>query len=129
KAGYRITGSFDGTPLQYSPVAPPGAPATINAAQTIRFETDQAFTVTSGDPERPFSITQFLLSNQYVNAFGQPGDPAMISLPAVQQFQTSYVFLVPDGYAANYVTVIRVAGTEVSRDGVSVGAANWRPMG
>lgn len=128
-AGYRITGSFDGTPLQYSPAAPPGAPATINAAQTVRFQTDQAFTVTSGDPNRPFAITQFLLSNQVVSPFGQAGDPAMISLPAVEQFQTHYIFLVPDGYAANFVTVIRVAGTEVTRDGVSVDAANWRPLG
>jgi hypothetical protein len=128
-AAYRITGSFDGTPLQYSPAAPAGAPATINAAQTVRFQTDQAFTVTSGDPDKPFAITQFLLSNQVISPFGQAGDPAMISLPAVEQFQTNYIFLVPDGYVANFVTVIRVAGTEVSRDGVSVANANWRPVG
>jgi hypothetical protein len=128
-AGYRITGSFDGTPLMYSPVAPAGAPATINAGQTIRFQTDQAFTVTSGDPLKPFAVTQFLLSNQIINSFGQPGDPAMISLPAVEQFQTNYIFLVPAGYASNFVTVVRQAGTEVLRDGVSVAAANWQSLG
>ena len=129
-AGYRITGSFDGTPLSYSPAAPPGAPATINAGQTVRFQTDRAFTVTSGDPDRPFAITQFLLSNQIIEPlFGQAGDPAMISVPAVAQFQTTYVFLVPAGYQSNFVTVMRVAGTEVLRDGVSVSAANWRPLG
>jgi hypothetical protein len=128
-AGYRITGSFDGTPLQYSPATPPGAPTTIDAAQTVRFQTDQPFTVTSGDPDKPFSITQFLLSNQVIAPLGQSGDPAMISLPAAEQFQTHYIFLVPDGYAANFVTVIRVAGTDVQRDGVSVAAANWRSIG
>ena len=36
--------------------------------------------VTSNDPERSFAITQFLLSNQAIaGAFGQAGDPAMIS--------------------------------------------------
>ncbi|MCA9707003.1 MAG: IgGFc-binding protein [Myxococcales bacterium] len=128
-AGYRISGSFDGTQLTYSPSTPPGAPTTIDAGQTVRFQTNQAFTVTSNAEDRPFAITQFLLSNQAISGFGQPGDPAMISLPAVEQFQTSYIFLVPDGYATNYVTVVRVADTEVSRDGVSVAAAAWRPLG
>lgn len=128
-SGYRISGSFDGTTLSYSPGAPAGAPAVIDAGETIRFQTNQAFTVTSTEPEKSFALTQFLLSNQFINAFGQAGDPAMIALPAVAQFQTRYVFLVPEGYAANYVTVIRVAGAEVTRDGVSVAAANWQPLG
>lgn len=128
-AVYRITGSFDDTALAYSPAAPAGAPGLIDAGQTVRFESDQPFTVTSAEPEKSFALTQFLLSNQYINAFGQAGDPAMIALPAVAQFQTRYVFLVPDGYAANYVTVVRVAGADVTRDGVSVAAANWRPLG
>jgi hypothetical protein len=128
-AGYRITGSFDGTVLAYSPAAPAGAPAVIGAGQTVRFQTTQAFSVTSVDPDKPFALTQFLLSNQAISQFGQPGDPAMIALPAVAQFQTRYVFLVPDGYAANFVTVIRVAGADVTRDGVSVAAANWQPLG
>lgn len=128
-AAYRITGSFDGTSLTYSPATPPGAPTTINAGQTVRFETNQAFTVTSGDPDKPFAVTQFLLSAQVIDVFATVGDPAMISLPAAAQYQNNYVFLVPDGYARNYVTVIRVAGAEVLRDGVSVSAAAWRSLG
>ncbi len=128
-AGYRITGSFDDTVLAYSPAPPPGAPALVDAGETVRFQTNEPFTVTSPDPGKSFALTQFLLSNQAINQFGQPGDPAMIALPAVAQFQTRYVFLVPDGYTANYVTVVRVAGADVTRDGVSVAAANWRPLG
>jgi len=128
-SGYRITGSFDGTTLSYSPSAPAGAPTTINAGQTIRFQTNQAFSVTSGDPDRPFAVTQFVLSAQIIDVFANAGDPAMISLPAAAQFQDTYIFLVPAGYESNYVTVIRVAGTEVSRDGVSVAAAAWQSLG
>lgn len=128
-AGYRITGSFDGTTLTYSPSTPPGAPTTINAGQTVRFEASQGFSVSSGDPDKPFAVTEFLLSAQVIDLFATVGDPAMISLPAAAQFQTNYIFLVPDGYASNYVTVIRVAGTEVLRDGVSVEAAAWRALG
>lgn len=128
-AVYRITGSFDDTVLAYSPGAPAGAPAIIHAGETVRFQTNQPFTVTSTDPEKSFALTQFLLSNQAIALFGQAGDPAMIALPAAAQFQRRYVFLAPNGYAVDYVTVIRVAGADVTRDGVSVAAANWRPLG
>jgi len=128
-AGYRITGSFDGTQLTYSPAPPPGAPTTINAGETIRFQTNLAFAVTSNDPERPFAVTQFLLSSQALGGFSSQGDPAMISLPASAQYQTDYIFLVPDGYASNYVTVIREQGASVERDGISVDAAGWSPLG
>ncbi|HWB82303.1 MAG TPA: IgGFc-binding protein [Nannocystaceae bacterium] len=128
-AGYRITGAFDGTSLTYSPSTPPGAPTTIGAYQTVRFQTDQGFTVTSGDPDKPFALTQFLLSNQAISGFGQPGDPAMIALPAAAQYETNYIFLVPAGYTVNYVTAIRQAGTDVTLDGVSVAAGLWKPLG
>jgi IgGFc binding protein len=128
-AVYRITGAYDGTNLSYSPSAPAGAPATIGAYQTVRFQTDQAFTVTSTDAGKPFALTQFLMSNQAITSFGQPGDPSMIALPAAAQYETNYVFLVPDGYTVNYVTAIRQAGTDVMLDGVSVSAGLWKPLG
>ena len=129
RAGYRITGSFDGTQLTYSPAPPPGAPTTINAGQTVRFESNLPFSVTSGDPDQPFAITQFLLSSQALGGLNSQGDPAMISLPAAQQYQEDYIFLVPNGYASNYVTVIRQEGAAVFRDGISVEAAGWQPLG
>lgn len=128
-AAYRITGAFDGTHLTYTPSVPPGAPTTIGAYQTVRFQTDKAFTVTSDDEAKPFALTQFLLSNQAISAFGQPGDPAMIALPAAAQYETNYIFLVPAGYTSNYVTAIRQAGTDVRLDGVSVSAGLWKPLG
>ena len=53
----------------------------------------------------------------------------MISLPASAQYQEDYIFLVPDGYASNFVTVIRQQGASVERDGISVDAAGWAPLG
>lgn len=129
RAAYRITGSFDGTALSYSPAPPPGAPTMINAGETVRFESNLPFSVTSGAPEQSFAVTQFLLSSQALTPLGNQGDPAMISLPASAQYQEDYVFLVPDGYASNYVTVIRQQGASVERDGISVDAAGWAPLG
>ncbi len=128
-AGYRITGAYDGTPLTYSPAPPPGAPTSIDAYETVRFQTNLPFTVSTSDPNKPFAVTQFLLSNQAIAPSGQPGDPAMIALPAAQQYETDYIFLVPAGYTVNYVTAIRPVGAEVMLDGVSVAAGNWKPLG
>ena len=129
RAGYRITGAFDGTSLIYDPAAPAGAPATVNAYQTFRFESTTPFTVRSSDPDKPFAVTEFLLSNQAIaGPFGQPGDPAMIALPAAPQFQDSYIFAVPAGYTSDFVTVSRPVGTPVEVDGNAI-TGTWQSLG
>ncbi|MGB1699117.1 MAG: IgGFc-binding protein, partial [Nannocystaceae bacterium] len=120
RTAYRITGGYDGTSLQYSPAAPAGAPTSINAYQTVRFETNQAFTVRTTDPDKAFTITQFILSGEAargtpspIGSNGHPGDPGMIVIPAAAQFQDRYIFLVPQGYEYNYVTIYRPEGAFV----------------
>ena len=101
-AEYRIVAAFDDTELFYCPEAPDGAPEVLMAGESARFTTDQPFTVMA-DEDKAFSITQFLLSFQAIGE--QPGDPAMIVVPSVQQLQNKYVFVVPAGYAENFVTI------------------------
>lgn len=137
RTAYRITGGYDGTSLQYSPSAPPGAPSTINAYQTVRFETNQPFTVRTTDPAKAFTITQFILSGEAarqspspIGSNGHPGDPGMIVIPAAAQFQDRYIFLVPQGYEYNYVTIYRPEGASVVLDGNDVtNDANWKSVG
>ncbi len=119
---YRITGAADGTVLEYTPSAPAGAPTSIDAYETVAFVTDAAFSVRSAG-EEPFAISQFLLSNQYFPGFGsRPGDPTMMLLAAVEQFQDRYVFLMPQGYATNFVTVVAPMDAQVTLDGNGVPA-------
>ncbi|MEM7153423.1 MAG: IgGFc-binding protein [Myxococcota bacterium] len=128
RSAFRITGVYDGTLLEYSPAAPAGAPMTIDAGQTLRFESSTPFSVRSLDPDKPISLTQFLLSNVFLaGPAGQPGDPAMIALPAAAQFRDRYVFLVPAGYEANYVTVYRPQGEPILLDEQVVGGVTWHP--
>ncbi|PCC71775.1 hypothetical protein SAMN02745121_03127 [Nannocystis exedens] len=133
----RLTGSFDGTSLTYSPAAPPGAPTTLDAYETVAFTADASFIV-AGD--RPFAVTEFLLSNEVVTVDPTPeddadnvgfvGDPAMILVPPLAQFQGEYVFLTPAEYDTHYVTVIRPAGAEVALDGADVTVdGGWQPLG
>jgi hypothetical protein len=115
---YRIVGAFDGTQLTYDPARPVDAPEVIDADEMVEFTTKDAFTITGSDP---FSVTQFLQSNGTLGYGGaRPGDPAMWVVPPVAQYQAKYVFLSPQGYEKNFVTIITEAGTEVALDGVTV---------
>lgn len=130
-ARYRIVGAFDGTQLSYAPAPPPNAPTSIGAGDTVTFETDQSFTVTSQDEDHPFSITQFLPSGDTTESIfddDKAGDPAMIVLPPAAQFETKYVFAVPSFYAKNFVTVIAPDGAGLQLDGAGVNA-NFSPLG
>jgi len=125
----RITGAFDGTALVYDPATPAGAPASIDAGETVAFVTEAAFTVHATDETQAFAVSQFLLSNQYFNEpLGRPGDPTMILLPAVAQFQDNYVFLMPQGYRGNFVTVVRPQGVPMTLDGGAAPGA-FAPLG
>lgn len=125
---FRITGAADGTTLEYAPVAPQGAPTSIDAYETVAFVTDVPFSVRSAG-EEPFALAQFLLSNQSFGGLGsRPGDPSMMLLAAVEQFQDHYVFLLPQGYDTNYVTVAAPVSAQLVLDGAPVPVA-LTPMG
>ena len=126
---YRITGAFDATSLVYDPAAPAGAPSVVNAGQTVAFISETPFVVRSSDPSKSFTVSQFLLSNQYFSAFSRPGDPSMIVLPAAAQFQDRYTFFVPQGYARNFVTIVRPVGTQMQLDDAALAGASFAPLG
>ncbi|MEM9456568.1 MAG: IgGFc-binding protein [Myxococcota bacterium] len=126
-AVYRLIAAFDNTELRYCPQAPSGAPARLDAGQTVVFETDQAFTVES-DPDRPFSVTQFLQSFQALSK-AQPGDPAMIATPSVGQFQRRTLVAVPAGYAVDFALIVTRGEGEVRIDGEPIPAEDFAPMG
>lgn len=118
-SAFRITGAFDGTSLTYTPASPPGAPSAIDAYETVLFFTDQSFTVSS-DRGEAFAVSQVLVSNQY-SGFLEPGDPTMMLLTATEQFQDRYVFLMPQGYATNFLTVVAPTGSTLTLDGAALG--------
>lgn len=125
-AVYRVVATTDGTPLSYWPEAPEGAPATIDADQTVRFETEGALWVTSDDPSKPISMTQFLLSNHAMGGGSRPGDPAMLALPDRARFARSHVVFSPEAFADNFVTIVRVAGSDVTLDDDLLEHGDWR---
>jgi hypothetical protein len=127
----RITGAYDTTQLTYFPEKPPNAPASVDAYETIAFTTAVPFAVQSDGPDLPFAVTQFLVSTG--NIIGQDpqnpqGDPAMVTLPAYEQYQDEYLFLVPDAYASNHVTAVLPVGAPLILDGQEVDGIR-QPLG
>lgn len=120
---FRITAGFDGTQLAYDPAPPPGAPTTLDAYETVAFVTDTPFAVRSVDADKSIAVAQFLLSNGHFALALRPGDPSMVLVPATEQLQRRYAFLVPQGYASDFVTVVRPTGSTTTLDGVPVAAA------
>lgn len=117
-AVYRITGAFDGTQLLYCPQPPVGAPLEIGAGETVTFQTDAPFTVQSADPARAFSVAQFLLSNDATES--DAGDPGLLVLPGFAQWQHRIIFVIPEGYAGDYVTIVDAGDGIVRLDGQSI---------
>ncbi|MEC8023091.1 MAG: IgGFc-binding protein [Myxococcota bacterium] len=48
------------------------------------------------------------------------GDPALILAVPIAQWQNEYVFLTPDSYIEDYVTIVTNEGTDVTLDGITL---------
>ncbi len=122
RAHYAIIAGTRDSELVWCPERPDGAPSQLDAGEHWSFDTDQPFTVRSTDTEAAFSITQFTLSNTELGDSGL-GDPAMIVLPPTGQHERRSVFVVPEGYAASWATLVlrdanglRVDGEVIDED-------------
>jgi hypothetical protein len=119
-AVYRVLASFDDTRLSYPAGRPAGAPEVLAAGQVGTFQSAGPVAVVS-DPAHPIALGQFLLSSQAANPNGVLGDPAFVALPSVEQLQSRYVFLSPNGYATSAVNIVVPSGSQVELDGEPVG--------
>jgi len=57
------------------------------------------------------------------------GDPALILAAPVEQFRSDYVFLVPNKYLEDYITVIAPTGTQITLDGTAISTAAFVAVG
>jgi hypothetical protein len=57
------------------------------------------------------------------------GDPAFILSVPVEQLRDDYIFLVPENFSHNYVTLYAKVGTSVTLDGESQDNKTWQDIG
>jgi len=66
----------------------------------------------------PVLVGHFMVSGGGISP--ESGDPSLAFVPPVEQFRTSYTFVVPDQYQANDVQLITKGGGTVMLDGADV---------
>ncbi len=117
---YRILASEDNTTVTFTPSSI-HAPLNLDAGEYggVEISTDQDFTI-QGD--KPISVLQFLPGQQYPWDNGS-GDPAMALLVPMEQYRSSYSFIVPSSMTYNYVNIIKPVGNGAATvyfDGVAI---------
>ena len=128
---WRILASQDNTKVETIPdlVDIP----TLNKGEWFEFGSREHFEIIS---DKPVSVGQFLAGEHApepnVRGNNQPGDagtgdPAFILAVPTTQFRTDFVFLAPNKYAFDYVTVIAPTNANVFFDDVPIDL--WEPIG
>jgi hypothetical protein len=110
---------------------------TLDAGQWFELQSPVDFEINS---TKPILVGQFLAAEQapypppidadmpdHENA--GTGDPAFIVAIPVEQYRSDYIFLAPNAYAFDYVTITAPVGARVLLDGVEVPAEAWNTFG
>lgn len=118
---YRIIAAEDGTLVTTLPKQL-DIPL-LNRGEWVDFESGMNFEIKS-NPKKPVMVGQFLAAQQApdpnVNGVDPNdagiGDPAFSLLVPTEQFRQDYVFLAPDKYALDYVTIVAPKDAKVWYD-------------
>jgi len=114
---YRIIAAENNTKVTTIP--PQANIPVLNRGEWVDFESKANFEIVA---MKPIMVGQFLASEHApdpnVNGVPQPGDagtgdPAFILIVPAEQFRTDYVFLAPNKYELDYVTIVAPDGAKV----------------
>jgi hypothetical protein len=120
---FRYVATEDNTVITTSPNVGGG---TINKGEFLE--------ITSGTPHvvsgsKPFYGYQFLVSqNSGIPTAAGTGDPSLMAMPVIDQFQYRYVYIIPSSFPSNFLSVTAPAGAKISLDG-NIITPNWVPAG
>jgi hypothetical protein len=129
---WRILASEDDTKVQTVP--PQAMVPTLDAGEWFEFGSREHFEILS---DKPIMVGQFLASEHAPNpnvrdrmqdGDAGTGDPAFILAVPVEQFRNDFVFLAPNKYEFDYVSLISPVGSEVFFDDQPIAVA-WEPVG
>ena len=129
---WRILAKEDDTKVETVP--PQAVVPTLNRGEFFEFGSREHFEIIS---DKPVLVGQFLASEQAPNpnlrdiheaGDAGTGDPAFILAVPEEQFRKDYVFLAPDKYAFDYVSIVRPTGVDVFFDDLPV-AVEWERVG
>ena len=131
---WRVMARLDGTVVITTPPQTTG-PVTLGAGEWFEVMSTEDFEINA---TRPVLVGQFLASEwdpidpergvPMPGAAGT-GDPAFILGVPLEQYRSDYVFLAPDQYEFDYITVIAPEGTTVTLDDEPLADDAFAPFG
>lgn len=154
KDAWRIVAKENGTTVTLTPNIGVNIP-TLNQGQFYEFETTADFLITAS---KPVMVAQYMASSYATMTKENPscttdascknnhgviakcesagfskvcapiGDPSLILDVATTQYLKDYLFLVPDKYKLNFLTVISTQGATVKLDGSTLFASGFKSV-
>lgn len=114
---WRILAAHDDTHVTLAPAT--ATVPVLDAGGWYEFESDDDFVIRA---DKPILVGQFLAAEQAPVPGRQPGDagtgdPSFMLAVPTRQFRTSYVFLTPAEYEADYVSIAATSGGTAWLDG------------
>ncbi len=111
---WRIVAAEDGTTIDFEPAVTIGAQAQLDAGEWLEFDDLIDFHVLAN---KPISVAGYMHSCGTVMPNQNcPGDPSMVLMVPVEQYQQDYVFLVDSNYDEDFAKLIRPNGVPVTLD-------------
>ena len=75
----------------------------------------------------PVQAAQYLSSQGCTDDY--IGDPAMVMAVSETQYRTPYAFAVPEDYSKDWISVVRLAGTDITLDQQALPDGPFKPIG
>jgi hypothetical protein len=101
---WRLVGAVKGTKLTWTPMAPMGAPTTLDVGQVAEFNSTGQFVVSSQDLDHPFYLGGYMTGGE---PFGGEGDPDWVNIIPPSQYLNHYVLFTDPTYPETSLTVVR----------------------
>jgi len=126
---WRIVAAEDNTEIRFDPPVIIGDMTTLDAGQMIEFDEFDDFHISADDP---ILVAGYMHGCTATNLWPDdcPGDPYMVLMVPVEQYQQDYVFLVDSSYDQDFAKLVRPSGAAVTVECLGVvPEQRWTPIG
>ncbi len=101
---WRLVGAVKGTKLSWTPMAPMGAPTTLELGEVVEFPSTGQFVVASQDAEHPFYLGGYMTGSE---TFNGEGGPEWVNIIPPTQYLNYYVLFTDPTYPETSLVVVR----------------------
>ena len=97
----------------------------LNRGEFFEFSSNEDFKV---EADNPILLVQYMTGSSTTRS-PNDGDPSMLQTVPARQFRRDYIFLVPDTYERDWITVTYPDGAQVMLDDEPMNLGPGRPIG